>query len=270
VVESIGWIALAMAFALFVLWRHGGPATQEYLTGYLIELSLSVDNVFVWAVILTYFGVQAEHQFRVLFFGIAGAIVLRALFIFAGVALLNAVSWVLYLFGAFLLYTAWKIARHDEDETVDYEASKVLGAVRRVVPSTSELDGQRLFTRIDGKRLATPLFAVFVLIAVTDVVFAVDSIPAILAVARDQFIVVSSNAFAVLGLRSLYFLLAGMQGKFRYLNVGLGVILAFVGVKMLLSDVWHPPEWVGLAVIALTLGATMALSVQADRRAATS
>ena len=184
--------------------------------------------------IFSFFAVPKQYQFRVLFWGIFGALVLRAIFIFAGVSLIEQFDWILYVFGAFLLYTAWKIARHDESEVVDYEKSITMRTVRRLVPSTPEYDGQKLFTVQNGKRLATPLFAVLILIEATDVVFAVDSVPAILAVSRETFIVFSSNAFAILGLRSLYFLLGGMQGKFRYLNVGLGVILAFVGMKMLL------------------------------------
>jgi tellurite resistance protein TerC len=205
------------------------------------------------------------YQFRVLFWGIFGALVLRALFIFAGVALIETFSFVLYIFGAFLLYTAWKIAFHDETE-VDPEHNLALRALRKVIPSTSEYEGQKLFTKRGGKRLATPLFAVLVMVETTDVVFAVDSIPAILAVARDQYIVFSSNAFAILGLRSLYFLLSGMAGRFRYLNMGLGVILAFVGVKMLLTDLYHFPTPVALGVIVGTLAVAVLASIRAERR----
>jgi tellurite resistance protein TerC len=264
-VESAVWISLGLAFGLVVLWWQGGTAAGEYLAGYLIEKSLSVDNVFVWAVIFSYFGVPRKYQFRVLFWGIFGALVLRAVFIFAGVALIERFDWVLYVFGAFLLVTAVRIARHDESE-VHPEANPVLRLVRRFVPSSTEYDGQRLFTRANGRRLATPLFAVLILVETTDVVFAVDSIPAILAVSREQFLVFASNAFAILGLRSLYFLLAGMAGKFRYLNVGLGVILGFVGTKMLLSAWWHPPTWLSLVVISLVLAVAVVASLRADRR----
>ncbi|MGD2061396.1 MAG: TerC/Alx family metal homeostasis membrane protein, partial [Acidimicrobiia bacterium] len=188
----------------------------------------------------------------------------RAIFIFAGVALLERFSWVLYVFGAFLLFTAWRIFRHDEAE-VHPEDNPVLKLVQKIIPSTPELDGQKLFTRRAGRLLATPLFAVLILVETTDVVFAVDSIPAILAVSREEFIVFSSNAFAILGLRALYFLLAGMQGRFRYLNAGLGVILAFVGVKMLLAEVYHMPTWVSLCVIALVLAVTIWASLRAER-----
>jgi tellurite resistance protein TerC len=263
--ESVVWIALGLSFALVMLLWQGGSAAGEYLSGYLIEESLSVDNVFVWAVILTFFAVPERYRFRCLFWGIVGALMLRAAFIFAGVALVDRFDFILYGFGAFLLYTAWKIARHDEAEVAPDE-NIAMRVVRRVVPSTTEYDGQRLFTKQSGTRLATPLFAVVVMIATTDVLFAFDSIPAILAVSREQFIVVSSNAFAILGLRSLYFCLAHMAGRFRYLNVGLGVILAFVGTKMLIAEVWHVPTWLSLAVIAASLAAAVAASIRADRR----
>jgi tellurite resistance protein TerC len=264
-IESAVWITIGLSFALVMLWWHGRVAAGEYLSGYLIEKSLSVDNVFVWAVIFSYFRVPAKYQFRVLFWGIFGALVLRAIFIFAGVALLDAFDWVLYIFGAFLLITAFRVARHDDTE-VHPENNPVLKLVRKVVPSTNDYDGQKMFTRRTGRILATPLFAVLILVETTDVVFAVDSIPAILAVAREPFIVFSSNAFAILGLRSLYFLLAGMAGRFRFLNVGLGVILAFVGIKMLIVDAVHLPTWLSLAVIAVVLAVTVVASLMAEKR----
>ena len=264
-IESAVWIALGLSFTGVLGLVYGGGAAGEYLAGYLIEKSLSVDNVFVWAVIFGYFGVPAKYQFRVLFWGIFGALVLRAIFIFAGIALLETFDWVLYVFGAFLLFTAVKIGRH-QDAEVHPESNPVLRVIRRVVPSTTEYDGQRLFTRRTGRLLATPLFAVLVLVETTDVVFAVDSIPAILAVSREQFIVFASNAFAILGLRALYFLLAGMAGRFRYLNRGLAVILAFVGVKMLIVEWYHFPTWASLAVIAVVLAVTIWASLRADSR----
>jgi tellurite resistance protein TerC len=264
-IESSVWIALGLGFALVMFAWQGGGAAGEYLAGYLIEKSLSIDNVFVWAVIFGYFGVPAQFQFRVLFWGIFGALVLRGAFIFAGVALLERFDWVLYVFGAVLLVGAYRIVRHDETD-VDAERSLVLRAIRRFVPSTPDYDGQRLFTRRSGRILATPLFAVLILIESTDVVFAVDSIPAILAVSREEFIVFASNAFAILGLRALYFCLAGMADRFRYLNVGLGVILAFVGVKMLVADVYHVPTWGSLGVIVLVLVVVVVASTRADRR----
>ncbi|MGQ0805316.1 MAG: TerC family protein [Actinomycetota bacterium] len=264
-IESAVWIAIGLSFTAVLAWWQGGGAAGEYLSGYLIEKSLSIDNVFVWAVIFGYFAVPAAYQFRVLFWGIFGALVLRALFIFAGVALLETFDWVLYVFGAFLLITAVRIARHDETE-IHPDQNPVLRLVRRVVRSTTEYDGQKLFTRRSGALLATPLLAVLVLIETTDVVFAVDSIPAILAVSREPFIVFASNAFAILGLRALYFCLAGLADRFRYLNQGLGVILAFVGVKMLLAEVVHFPTWASLAVIAAVLAVTIWVSLGADRR----
>ena len=264
-IESAVWIALGLSFTGLIGWAYGGAAAGEYLAGYLIEKSLSVDNVFVWAVIFGYFGVPAKYQFRVLFWGIFGALVLRAVFIFTGVALLETFDWILYVFGAFLLFTAVKISRHENAE-VHPEANPVLRLVRRVVPSTVEYDGQKLFTRRTGRLLATPLFAVLVLVESTDVVFAVDSIPAILAVSREPFIVFASNAFAILGLRALYFLLAGMAGRFRYLNRGLAVILAFVGVKMLVVEWFHFPTWFSLSVIAVVLAVTVWTSLRAESR----
>jgi tellurite resistance protein TerC len=263
--ESAVWISIGLAFSGLVAWAWGSQAAGEYLTGYLIEKSLSIDNVFVWAVILSYFAVPAMYQFRVLFWGIFGALLLRAVFIFAGVALLERFEWILYVFGAFLIFTAIRIARH-QDVEVHPEQNPVLRIVRKLIPMSSEYDGQKFFTKKSGKRLATPLFAVLVLIESTDVVFAVDSVPAILAISRETFIVFSSNAFAILGLRALYFLLAGMSGKFRYLNVGLGVILGFVGVKMLIAEWYHFPTYASLIVIVVTLTIAIWASLRADRR----
>jgi tellurite resistance protein TerC len=264
-IESSFWIAIGVAFTGVMAVWFGGDAAGEYITGYLIEKSLSIDNVFVWAVLFSYFAVPKEYQFRVLFWGIFGALVMRAIFIFAGVALIERFDWILYIFGAFLIFTAIRIARHSETE-VHPEKNPVLKLVQRIVPSTSEYDGQKMFTRKAGKRVATPLFVVLILVETTDVVFAVDSVPAILAVSREPFIVFASNAFAIMGLRALYFLLAGMAGRFRYLNIGLGVILAFVGVKMLVIEWYHPPQWLSLSVIAVTLTVAIVASLRADRR----
>ena len=266
-VESAVWISLGLSFTFVMWWLHGGTAAGQYLSGYLIEESLSIDNVFVWAVILTFFAVPQAYRFRVLFWGIFGALVLRAVFIFAGVALVERFDWLLYIFGAFLIYTAYKISRHDEAE-VHPDQNLALRLVRKVVPSTNEYDGQKMFTRVNGKRVATPLFAVLVMVESTDVLFAVDSIPAIFAVSQEQFVIFTSNAFAILGLRALYFCLAGMADKFRYLNTGLGVILAFVGVKMILAtaDIWHPPTWLALTVIIGVLAVSVIASLRADAR----
>jgi TerC family integral membrane protein len=263
--ESAVWIGIGLSFTLVMLWAFGTGAAGEYLSGYLIEESLSIDNVFVWALILTYFAVPRQYQHRVLFWGIFGALVLRATFIFAGIALIQRFELVLILFGAFLLFTAWRLVT-SADQMVDPEHSKVLKVVRRIVPSTTEYDDARLFTKVDGRMLATPLFAVLLLVEATDVVFAVDSVPAVLAVSHEQFIVFSSNAFAILGLRALYFLLAGMHARFAYLQQGLAVILAFVGVKMILSRWVHIETWISLLVIIVVLGLSVLASVQAERR----
>ena len=260
-IESAVWISIGLCFGLVVWWGFGGGAAGEYYSGYLIEKSLSVDNVFVWALILSYFKVPPRYQHRVLFWGIFGALVMRAVFIFAGVALIEKFNWVLYIFGAFLLFTAAKLV-FSENEHVDPSTSKFLKLVHKVVPLTDELDGQKLFTRVNGKRLATSLFAVLLLIEVTDVLFAVDSVPAVLAVSREQFIVFASNAFAILGLRALYFLLADMHARFSYLQEGLAIILALVGIKMIIHDWYHIPTWLSLLVIALVLAASVGFSLR--------
>ena len=260
-IESAVWISIGLAFGLAVWWGFGSGAAGEYYSGYLIEKSLSIDNVFVWALILSYFKVPTRYQHRVLFWGIFGALILRAVFIFAGVALIEKFEWVLYIFGAFLLYTAVKLVVSD-NEHIDPANSKFLKLVHKVVPLTDELDGQKLFTRINGRRLGTPLFAVLLLIEMTDVLFAVDSVPAVLAVSHEQFIVFASNAFAIMGLRALYFLLADMHARFSYLQQGLAVILAFVGIKMIISEWYHIPTWLSLLVIALVLLASIGFSLR--------
>jgi tellurite resistance protein TerC len=263
-IESAAWISLGVAFAGVVWLAWGGQAAGEYISGYLIEKSLSVDNVFVWAIIMSYFAVPAKYQHRVLFWGIFGALVMRAIFIFAGVALIERFDWILYVFGAFLLFTAGRMMFTD-NQHVDPGNSRFLKVVNRVVPSTDRLDGPHLFTRINGKWLATPLFAVLILVEFTDVIFAVDSVPAVLAISHEQFIVFSSNAFAILGLRALYFLLADAHARFTYLQQGLAVILAFVGVKMIIAEWYHIPTWLSLLVIALVLTASIAFSLKSQR-----
>lgn len=263
-IESAVWIAIGVAFTgVMFLWQDGQAAT-EYISGYLIEKSLSVDNVFVWALIMSYFAVPREYQFRVLFWGIFGALVLRFVFIFAGVALLERFEFVLFLFGALLLYTAFRMLRHEEEE-IHPGNNPVLRLVRRVIPSTTQYHGQHLFVRHGRRLLATPLFAVLIVVESSDVVFAIDSIPAILAVSREQFIVFSSNAFAILGLRALYFLLADLREKFTYLQQGLAVILSYVGVKMIVSYWYHIPTYISLAVIGVILTVSIIASM---RRAA--
>jgi tellurite resistance protein TerC len=259
---SLGWIAVAVAFGAGWWWWQGGEAGSQYLAGYLLERSLSLDNVFVFAVIFGYFAVPAAVQPTVLSWAIALALVLRLAFILIGAALLASFAVTFYLFGALLLYTAYKLARHDARE-IEPERNPALRALRRAVPMTESYQGERLSVRRRGRRMATPLLAVFVMVATTDVVFAVDSIPAIFAVTRESFIVFAANAFAMLGLRALYFLLAGMADRFAYLSQGLAVILAFIGVKMLLIDLWHVPIWLSLAVIAGVLGLSILLSLRA-------
>jgi tellurite resistance protein TerC len=263
-IESTVWISIGVAFSLVVLWWFGGQATTEYFSAYLIEKSLSVDNVFVWALLMSYFAVPQKYQHRVLFWGIFGALVMRAIFIVAGVSLINNFEWILYVFGAFLLFTAGRMLFTD-NQHVDPANSRFLKFVNRVVPSTDKLDGPHLFTKIDGKWLATPLFAVLLLVEFTDVIFAVDSVPAVLAISHETFIVFSSNAFAILGLRALYFLLADMHARFTYLQQGLAVILAFVGVKMIIADWYHIPTWLSLLVIALVLTSAIAFSLKSQR-----
>lgn len=259
--ETLGWVLVGIGFGLVVLIGLGTGAGGEWFSGYLIEYSLSIDNVFVWALILAYFRVPADFQHRVLFWGVFGALVLRGVFIVAGVALISKFEWVLYVFGAFLVYTAIKLVRGGDDE-IDPSSSRFLKVVRRVVPLSDELDGQRLFSRRTGHLVATPLFAVLLLVEATDLLFAVDSVPAVLAVSRETFIVFTSNAFAILGLRSLYFLLADMRARFSNLQQGLAIILAFVGAKMLLHHWYAIPTWLSLMVIAIVLLASMGFSVR--------
>ena len=263
-VECAVWVAIGLSFGLVILAWQGGQAAGEYWAGYLIEESLSIDNVFVWALILSYFAVPREYQHRVLFWGIFGALVFRAIFIFGGVALLDHFSWVIYVFGTILLITAVRLLVGDEDE-VHPESNPLLRAFRRVVPSTSEYDGHRLLTRRNAVLLATPLLAVLVVVETSDVVFAVDSIPAILAITREEFVVYTSNAFAILGLRALYFLLADLKDRFDFLRHGLAVILAFVGVKMLINEWVHIPVGVSLGVILAVLAASIWVSARYDR-----
>jgi tellurite resistance protein TerC len=260
-IESAVWISVGLLFGLVMLWEFGSAAAGEYMGGYLIEKSLSVDNVFVWAVLFTHFQVPKMYQHRVLFWGIFGALAMRIGFIFAGVAIINSFKITLILFGLFLLYSGIKLLQ-THDEGFDPAKSRAMKVFHRFVPSTDELDGQKLWTRVNGKRLATPLLAVLVLVEITDVIFAVDSVPAVLAVTNEQYIAFASNAFAILGLRALYFLLADMRDRFQYLQTGLGVILAFVGIKMTLSYWWHMPIAASLSVIAMILTVSIVASLR--------
>jgi tellurite resistance protein TerC len=258
------WVALGLGFGAWVFVSRGVVSGGEYLAGYLIEYSLSMDNVFVFAVLFAYFGVPAAYQHRLLFWGVLGAIVFRAIFIVAGIALLERFHFVVYLFGLLLLFTAWRMVTAGTDH-VDPSKNIFLRLVRRVIPVTEGYEGQKFFTRRDGRLWATPLFAALVLIESSDIMFAIDSVPAILAVTTDTFIVFTSNAFAIMGLRSLYFLLAGLIDRFEYLKYGLAALLAFAGLKMLLSDVVHLDVWVSLGVIAAILLISVVVSLLATR-----
>lgn len=246
---SVFWVSLALLFSFLVYRMRGQNAALEFLAGYLIEESLSVDNLFVFLLIFTYFRVPPLYQHRILFWGILGAVVMRAIFIFAGVALIHHFHWVIYLFGAFLVLTGVKMA-FQKDEKMDPNNNPVLKVFRKWMPMTDRIEGGRFFIKIDGKRYATPLFVVLLVVETTDVIFAVDSIPAILSITVDPFIVYTSNVFAILGLRALYFALAGMMRLFHYLHQGLSFILTFVGVKMLISDVYKIPVGIALGVVA--------------------
>jgi tellurite resistance protein TerC len=260
------WITLGLAFAGLLWATLGGVAAGEYLGGYLIEKSLSVDNIFVFALLFSYFRVPPAFQHRVLFWGVLGALILRAIFIAAGAALIDNFHWTVYLFGAFLVVTGVKMARHGDAE-VHPDRNPFLRLVRRVMPMTPDYRGQRFFVRRAGRRLATPLLAVLVVVETTDVLFAVDSIPAIFAVTTEPFLVFTSNAFAILGLRALYFLLAGMVERFVHLKLGLAAVLVFVGAKMLATDLYMVPIWASLAVIVVLIGTSIAASLRTARRA---
>ena len=258
------WVALGLAFGGWIFLTRGATSGGEYFAGYLIEYSLSMDNVFVFAVLFSYFGVPAAYQHRLLFWGVLGAIVFRAIFIVGGIALLERFHFVVYLFGLLLLFTAWRMVTAGTDN-VDPSKNVFLRFIRRVIPVTDAFEGQGFFTRRDGKLWATPLFAALVVIETSDIMFAIDSVPAILAITTDTFIVFTSNAFAIMGLRSLYFLLAGLIDRFEYLKYGLAALLAFAGIKMLLSDVFHIDVWVSLGIIVAILGASIVVSLVATR-----
>lgn len=260
---SLIWIALALLFGVAVYSFMGRDAGLEYFTGYLIEKALSVDNIFVFILIFSIFRVPARYQHRVLFWGILGALLMRGAMIAAGAYLIQQFHWVMYLFGAFLVFTGVRMAMHTE-HALDPESSLAIRVIRRIVPVTGVYHGQRFFVRQPAPHgshlVATPLFVVLVLVETTDLIFAVDSIPAIFAITQEPFIVYSSNVFAILGLRALYFLLADVIHRFHYLKVGLSVVLVFVGLKMLAVDVYKVPIGVSLGVIVLVLGASTAAS----------
>lgn len=249
---TVVWVSLAVAFNLFLYFEVGKHRALEFTTGYLIELSLSVDNIFVFLVILKYFSVPTEVRHRVLFWGVLGALVMRAVMIFAGALLLKQFNWLIYVFGAFLIYTGFKMFRHTEGE-LHPERNPVLNFVGKYMRMTKQYHGSRFFITEAGKKLATPLMAVLIMIETTDVIFALDSIPAIFAITRDPLIVYTSNIFAILGLRSMFFLLQDVMQRFVYLHFGLAIVLMFVGVKMVLADLFHIPIGLSLGVVGLVL-----------------
>ncbi len=248
-VRSVLWIVVSLAFAGWVQHRMGSEKAVSYVVAYLVEKSLSVDNLFVFLVIFTYFRVKEEHQSRVLFWGVFGAVVMRAVFILAGTALLHRFHFTMYVFGAFLVFTGIKLA-FKSDESVDLENNLALRLARKYLRTTKEFSGEKFFVIKDGVRYATPLFLVVIVVEFTDVIFAVDSVPAVLAISSDLFIVYTSNIFAIMGLRALYFMLSGMMSRFHYLDIGLAVILVFIGAKMLSADFYKIPNFVSLGVIA--------------------
>jgi tellurite resistance protein TerC len=266
VLVSAAWVGAGIVFGIVIwVWRGGG-AGQEYFAAYLVEKALSVDNIFVFALLFQAFAVPAAYQHRVLFAGVLGALALRACFIAAGAALLDHLSWAFYLFGAFLLVAAVRMARGGVRP--DPRRSLVLRGLRKVMPVSEEFDGPRFLTRRDGKLSATPLLAALIAIETTDVIFAADSIPAAFGVTTDMFIVFTSNAFAILGLRALYFVLAGAMERFTYLSQGLAVMLAFIGTKMVLAQVVHIPTVISLGTIVTIIAAAIVLSVWKERRLA--
>jgi tellurite resistance protein TerC len=267
-IESSIWIAMGLSFAGVIALAFNGQASGEYLAGYLIEKSLSVDNVFIWAVIFGTFAIPLRYPHRVLFWGVFGALILRAVFIGAGVSLIARFWWLLVVFGVLLIVSGLKVLRHRENEgTQGHDrAVRMLG---RVMPVSNDLDGHRFFSKVNGRRAATPLLAALVVVEFTDVIFAVDSVPAVLAVSREPFIVFASNAFAILGLRAAYFLLAGWRERLHYLGHALGLILIFVGAKMTVSHWWHMPTSLSLAVIVALLVTAVIASRRRERRLST-
>lgn len=250
---TVVWISLALLFNAGIFLLEGREPGMMFLAGYLIEKSLSVDNIFVFVMLFSFFAVPREYQHRVLFWGILGALVMRGTLIGVGAYLISQFHWILYIFGAFLVFTGIRMALHQEDDEVNIAENRVVKLVRKLIPITSRYQGDRFFIRRLGVLVATPLLLVLVIVETTDLVFALDSIPAIFAVTQDPFLVYTSNVFAILGLRSLYFLLANVMGNFRFLQTGLAVILVFVGAKMLVADIYHLPIFASLAVIAAVL-----------------
>jgi tellurite resistance protein TerC len=261
------WIALALAFNVLVYFSRGQEVALQFLTGYVIEKTLSIDNVFVFLLIFTSFRIPAIHQHKILFWGILGALVMRALFIALGITLIEKFHWMIYVFGAILVITGIRIAM-EKDKEIHPENNPLLKLLKRVMPVSESLDTGKFFVRKAGKLMATPLFVALLIVETTDVIFAVDSIPAILAITSDPFIVYTSNVFAILGLRALYFALSGIMRYFHHLHYGLAAILVFVGVKMLISHVFHVPVGVSLAFIAVAIVISIAASLLWPKRSA--
>jgi tellurite resistance protein TerC len=261
------WITLAMVFNAGLYYFAGSEPALQFFTGYLIEKSLSVDNIFIFVLLFTFFKVPAPYQHRVLFWGVLGALIMRGTFIAAGVALIDSFHWIIYLFGAFLIFTGLRMGFRKEME-VHPENNPLLKFIRRFVPVTENYEHGRFFVRRAGQVMVTPLLLVLLVIESTDLIFAVDSIPAVFAVTRDPFLVYTSNIFAILGLRSLYFVFANVMGKFYYLKLGLAVVLSYVGVKMVLADIYPIPTALSLAVIAVVLAAAVVASIMRARRLA--
>jgi tellurite resistance protein TerC len=255
------WVTLAIIFNIFLFFQIGKARALEFTTGYLIELSLSVDNIFIFLVIFKYFAVPTKSRHRVLFWGVLGALILRATMIFAGVLLLQRFHWLIYVFGAFLIYTGLKMFKHGEEE-IHPERNPLLNFVSKFMRMTREYHGAKFFISRSGLRYATPMLTVLIMIETTDVVFALDSIPAIFAITRDPLIVYTSNIFAILGLRSMFFLLQGVMERFVYLHMGLAIVLIFVGLKMVLADVFHISIGVSLGVVAIVLLSSILLSLR--------
>ncbi len=265
---SLFWIALSVAFGIWLTWRFGHRPGLEYFAGYIVEESLSVDNLFVFLLLFRYFAVPQRFQHRVLFWGIFGAICTRALFILLGISLLTYVHWTIYVFGALLLFTGYRVLTHTAEQ-IHPERNPVVRLLRRVIPMTRGYHGKHFFAREEGRSMATPLLLVLVVIEVSDLIFAVDSVPAVLAVTRDPFIAFASNILAILGLRALYFIIADLLRRLEYLHIGLGLILIFVGLKMLASDLYEIPIGVSLLGIAVLIAIAVVASLAHQRRGPT-
>jgi len=265
--RSLIWVVLSLAFNLLVWKSKGDEAGLDFLTGYIIEYSLSVDNIFVFVLIFAYFRVPPQSQHRVLVWGIVGALVMRGVMIWFGVPLVERFLFVFYIFGAFLVLTGLRML-FDRDAKMDFEKNFFMRWCRRLLPITKEFQGRRFAIRIDGRLMFTPLLLVLLLVDVMDLIFAVDSIPAVFAITTDQFIVYTSNICAILGLRSLYFLLAKLVDRFVYLKTGLAIVLGFVGFKMIVADFFHIPNGISLAVIVVVLAITISISISATRKSA--